>query len=194
MRKHVDNICRAGWAGIRRIGKIRKYLDEKSTEKLTHAFITQRIDNCNSLLQNLPDMDIQKLQRLQNATARLVCRVKRSEHITPILYKLHWLPVYQRIKYKTLLLAFKCLHNLAPAYLCELIARYQPKRKLRSSALTLIDVQTAKLVTYGDRAFAVTAPSLWNQLPEHIRGEQSLDSFKSKLKTHLFNQHFNQFK
>jgi hypothetical protein len=191
MSKHISNICRAGWACIRRIGKIRKYLDELSTEKLAHAFITSRIDSCNSLLQGLPDKEIQRLQRLQNATARLVCLIKRTEHITPILYKLHWLPVYQRIKFKTLLLTFKCLHNLAPSYLCELISRYQPKRALRSAALTLLDKQPARTVTYGDRAFAVTAPSLWNQLPEEIRREQSLNCFKSKLKTHLFDQHFN---
>ena len=98
MSKQVSNICRAGWACIRRIGKIRKYLDEPSTEKLAHAFITSRIDSCNSLLLGLPEKEIQRLQRLQNATARLVCLVKRIGHITPILYKLHWLPVCQRIK------------------------------------------------------------------------------------------------
>ncbi|XP_072016384.1 uncharacterized protein [Amphiura filiformis] len=114
MEKHISNVCRAGWACIRRIGQIRKFLDEAATEKLAHAFITSRIDCCNSLLLGLPEKLIQRLQRLQNATARLVCLVKRNEHITPILYKLHWLPVRQRIKYKTLLLTFKCLHNMAP--------------------------------------------------------------------------------
>ena len=191
MSKQVSNICRAGWACIRRIGKIRKYLDEPSTEKLAHAFITSRIDSCNSLLLGLPVKEIQRLQRLQNATARLVCLVKRIEHITPILYKLHWLPVCQRIKYKTLLITFKCLHNLAPSYLCELISRYQPKRALRSSALTLLTVPSApRTATYGARAFAIAAPSLWNQLPEEIRSIQSLSRFKSSLKTFLFNQYF----
>ena len=192
MEKNIGNVCRAGWACIRRIGKIRKFLDESSTEKLAHAFITSRIDCCNSLMLGIPDNDIQRLQRLQNATARLICLAKRNEHITPILRKLHWLPVYQRIKYKTLLLAFKCLHNLAPQYLCELISRYQPARTLRSYSLTLLKVPSApRTVTYGSRAFSLAAPALWNDLPEEIRSIKSTDSFKKALKTFLFNQHFN---
>ena len=114
MRAHVSNICRAGWSFIYRIGKIRSYLDEPATLKLIHAFVTSRIDSCNSLLIGLPTNEINRLQRLQNAAARLVCRVKRHEHITPILQSLHWLPVSQRIIYKSLILTFKALHNLAP--------------------------------------------------------------------------------
>jgi hypothetical protein len=191
MEKHISNVCRAGWAGIRRIGKLRKYLDEAATEKLAHAFITSRIDCCNSLLLGLPNRLIQHLQRLQNVTARLVCCAKRAEHITPILYKLHWLPVQQRIKYKTLLLAYKCLHNMAPVYLCELVSRYTPQRTLRSSTLTLIEVpRLPKTVRYGARIFAAQAPSLWNELPESIRNIVSIDHFKKSVKTYLFNQYY----
>jgi hypothetical protein len=191
LEKHITNVCRSGWAGIRRIGKIRKFLDESTTEKLAHAFITSRIDCCNSLLMGLPDCEIQRLQRLQNATARLVCLAKRNEHITPVLYRLHWLPVHQRIKYKTFLITYKCLHNLAPQYLCELICRYQPTRTLRSSSLTLLKVPSApKTVTYGRMSFAASAPSLWNELPEYIRSIESIDCFKKSLKTYLFCQYF----
>ncbi|XP_072046533.1 uncharacterized protein [Amphiura filiformis] len=66
MEKQISNVCRPGWACIRRIGQIRKFLDEAATEKLAHAFITSRIDCCNSLLLGLPEKLIQRLQRLQN--------------------------------------------------------------------------------------------------------------------------------
>ena len=75
MKVHVSNICRAGWSFIYRIGRIRSYLDEPATLKLIHAFVTSRIDSCNSLLIGLPTNEINRLQRLQNAAARLVCRV-----------------------------------------------------------------------------------------------------------------------
>ena len=191
MEKHIANVCRAGWACIRRIGKLRKYLDAAATEKLAHAFITSRIDCCNSLLLGLPDKMILHLQRLQNATARLVCCAKRSEHITPLLHRLHWLPVQQRIIFKTLLLTFKCLHNMAPAYLCELISRYKPRRTLRSSTLTLLEVPPLpRTVSYGAWTFAAQAPSLWNELPESIRSIDSISHFKRSVKTHLFNQYY----
>ena len=93
LKTHVSNICRSGWAFIYMLGRIRKYLDNDSTERLVHAFITSRLDCCNSLLTGLPDNELQKLQRLQNASARLVTRSRRRDHITPVLQSLHWLPV-----------------------------------------------------------------------------------------------------
>ena len=57
---------------------------------------------------------IHRLQTVQNTAARIITRTKSSDHITPVLTQLHWLPVQQRIHYKLLLLTFKALHNQAP--------------------------------------------------------------------------------
>ena len=109
--------------GIIVLGRIRNYLEEKSTETLIHAFITCRIDQCNSLLNGLPDSHIAKLQRIQNSAARLVIRTRFHDHITHVLQKL---PVRYRIMYKILILTYKCIHGLAPLYLQELIQEYKP--------------------------------------------------------------------
>ena len=191
MKTHVGNICRAGWSSIHRIGRIRRYLDEPATLRLIHAFVTSRIDSCNSLLIGLPANEIDRLQRLQNAAARLVRRVKRHEHITPILLSLHWLPVSQRIIYKTLILTFKALHNLAPAYIQDLIHRHQPTRTLRSASLNLLQQPLPpRTSSYGGRAFSVAAPTLWNKLPFHLRDCSCILTFKRHLKTHLFSQYY----
>ena len=191
MKVHVSNICRAGWSFIYRIGKIRSYLDEPATLKLIHAFVTSRIDSCNSLLIGLPTNELNRLQRLQNAAARLVCRVKRHEHITPILQSLHWLPVSQRIIYKTLILTFKALHNLAPSYIQDLVHCHQPTRTLRSTSLNLLQLPSPpRTSTYGGRAFSIAAPSLWNKLPSHLKDCSCIDIFKRHLKTYLFRQYY----
>ena len=94
----INNVCKSAFYALNNIRKIRKYLDSHSTERLIHAFISSHIDNCNSLFCGLPVAEIAKLQRVQNAAARLVTGSKRTEHIMPTLRNIHWLPVEQRIK------------------------------------------------------------------------------------------------
>ena len=73
-----------------------------------------------------------KEHRVQNAAARLLTGSKRTEHITPTLRNLHWLPVQQRIKFKTALLVYKALNGMSPTYIKELVVPYTPARRLRS--------------------------------------------------------------
>ena len=87
-----------------------------------HAFVSGRIDYCNSLLYGLPAYQIQKLQRVQNASARLVFEESKFCHITPFLTALHWLPAAYRIVFKILPLIFKAIYGLAPPYVSELVS------------------------------------------------------------------------
>ena len=125
-----------------------------------------------------------------NAAARLISGTRRSEHITPTLAALHWLPVTFRIDFKVLLLTFKALNGLAPQYLSDLLKPHKPVRPLRSSDMALLDLPWSNRVTKGDRAFAVRAPTLWNSLPVDLRFTSSLTVFKTKLKTHLYREAF----
>ena len=45
------------------------------------------------MLPYYPKGQLQKLQRVQNAAARLVTNTRKYAHITPVLKSLHWLPV-----------------------------------------------------------------------------------------------------
>ncbi len=117
-------------------------------------------------------------------------RSRKYDHITPILQSLHWLPIKFRISYKILLLAYKALNGLAPAYLTSLLSRYNPSRSLRSQNSGLLVVPRIAKSTKGGRAFSYLAPKLWNSLPDNVRGSDTLSLFKSRLKTHLFSQAF----
>ena len=129
---------------------------------------------------------LRRLQLVQNAAARLLTCTKKQKHITPVLASLHWLPVRFRIDFKILLLVFKSLHGLAPPYLSEMLSTRTPARSLRSSNQLLFEVPRSRLKSRGDRAFSVVAPKLWNALPLHVRVADSVDCFKSRLKTHFF--------
>ena len=113
--------CRSCGLHIHNVGKIVRYLTPRATGQLVHAFIVSRLDSCNALLHGLPDDQVRGLQLIQNTAARQVTRTRKHEHITPVLRRLHWLPVRERIHFKILLLAFKCQHRLAPGYLAELL-------------------------------------------------------------------------
>ena len=96
---HVLSVCKSSFIHIRNLSKIRKFVDSSSLECHVHAFITTKLDYCNSLLCGAPSTLINTLQRIQNIVARIITGHGRCEHITPVLKSLHWLPVHQRIKF-----------------------------------------------------------------------------------------------
>ena len=171
---------------IRQIGKIRGHLDDETAAKVIQALITSRLDINNALLAGTSKSNINRLQIAQNTAARLLTRTKRTEHITPILRSLHWLPVEARILFKVLIHVYKMLHlDSFPIYLKTMVEVYVPGRSLRSSDSHQLCVPRSHNV-YGDRTFARFAPIAWNALPFELKCAGSLLSFKKSLKTHLF--------
>ena len=102
------------------------------------------------------------------------------------LINLHWLPVEFRITFKVLLLVYKALHGLAPSNISDLLNFKTYSRSLRSSCKEYLVVPRSRLKTYGDRAFSIAGPNLWNDLPLEIRKCASVATFKQSLKTFLF--------
>ena len=178
MLPHVNNVCKSAFYHLHTISRIRKYLSTQTTEILIHAFITSKLDHCNSLLHKVPKNVIKKLQSCQTDHTR--------DHITPILLHLYWLPVSERMKFKILLLTIKALHQQSPTHIQDLITYYLPSRSLRSSSMLSLNPVSFNLKNYRSRAFSVSAPELRNKLPDHIRSCENLSLLKHKLKTHLF--------
>lgn len=129
-------------------------------QRLVHAFVGSRLDNCNSLLFGLPLYQIEGLQHIQNTAARVVTLSSIKEHITPILNDLHWLTIHNRIKFKLLLLTSKVLNGFTPTCLSELIQPYKNQRNLCSNNQYLLRVPKSRTTTFGDGAFSVCAPKL----------------------------------
>ena len=125
-----------------------------------------------------------------NAAARLVSGARRHDHITPVLVSLHWLPVRQRISYKTAVLVWKCLHDAAPRYLADVRVPAHSvcgRQQLRSTASGILVPRARTRI--GQRSFAINGPRTWNSLPADLRTpDTTLSSFKRHLKAHLFQQ------
>ena len=86
------------------------------------SLLADSIIYCNSLLYGLPKYHVSKLQRVQNAAARLIKNTGKYDHITPALYNLHWLPVFHRIYFEILIITFKAMYNMSPSYKSKLVS------------------------------------------------------------------------
>ena len=186
MGPHVSSVCKSAHYHLRNLTQIRPYIDQITAERITHAFVTSRLDCCNSLLFGIHKKHIAKLQKVQNSAAKLITRKRKFDHVTPLLRELHWLPISERIAFKILVIAFKCVRGLSPSYLSSLLSEQKLTRTTRSENSGLLTQPRTKLKSAGDRSFSASAPKLWNSLPVHIRNSSSVDNFKRSLKTHLF--------
>ncbi len=187
---HISHVTKTAFFHLRNIAKLRNMLSVSDAEKLVHEFMTSRLDYCNALLGGCPAYSINKLHIVQNAAAKVLTTSRKYDHIIPILQCLHWLSIKFRISYKILLLAYKALNYLAPAYLTNLLSRYNPTPSLRLQNSGLLVAPRIAKSTKGGITFSYLAPELWNSLPDNVLGSDTLSLFKSRLKTHLFSQAF----
>src|SRR5579862_3690409 len=121
-KTHISSVCHSSFYHIRQIHAARPSLDSKSAILLANALVSSKLDYCNSLYSSLPDCSIHRLQCVQNFLARaIVPTVKHSQHITPTLCALHWLPIQQRITNEISMLTFKTLQYKQPSYLADFL-------------------------------------------------------------------------
>ncbi len=181
--------CKTAFFHLKNISKLRPMLSMSNAEMLIHAFMTLRLDYCNALLGgcSASALLIKKLQMVQNASARVLTRTRKYDHISPVLSTIHWLPIKHCIDFKILLITYKPLNGSAPQYLSELLSHYSPLRPLRSQNSGYLIIPRISKSTAGGRSFFYLAPKLWNNLPNTVQEADTLCQFKSRLKTHLFN-------
>ena len=167
-KKHISAVCRSSFFHIRQLRQLRSSLDRNSAIILANSLVHSKLDYCNSLLYGLPYSSTYRLQIVQNSLARVVCNAtKFRSHTKSLLKSLHWLPITQRIKFKIAVLTFKTLYFSKPAYLSDLINRYQPARNLRSASNNQLIVPDIRS-TLGRRSFSFAGPTVWNSLPVQL--------------------------
>ena len=183
---HVTSIVKSCNYHIRALRHIRPVLSRELAETVARSITMSRLDYCNSILAGSSNKSIDRLQKVQNSLARVVTGAKWGDHITPVLRELHWLPVARRIDYKLATLTYNVRLSHTPPYLSQLLVEHVPVRNLRSNCAPKLVTKRVNSVL-ASRAFCVTAPILWNSLPDVVRSAKSLSIFKGLLKTFLFN-------
>ena len=188
-KDHVNSKCKTANFSLFQIRKIRKYLSEDTAKVITYALVISHLDFSNSILYGLPECTVSKLQTIQNQAAKVVL-ANWDIPSYEALQMLHWLPIKFCIKFKLLCLVFKCLHNMAPAYLSKLLKvkhfPYHTRAQAKSEKGIILDPPFNRAKTFADRAFCVAGPTEWNLLPDSIRDCDKLDVFRRMLKTHFY--------
>jgi hypothetical protein len=189
MATHINKVAAGCYAVLRQLRSVRRSVTREALTSLVVSLVLSRLDYCNALLAGLPSTQIDRLQSVENAAARMIFAARRRDHVTPLQQQLHWLRVSDRIMYKLCSLVYRCLHGLGPDYLaCELqrVSDIESRRRLRSASTVTLVVPATKHSMLGDRAFPVAAARAWNTLPPDVTSASTLSSFRRRLKTHLF--------
>jgi len=137
MRGHIRRTVSCRFAVLRKLRTIRRQIPTAVFQLLIVALVLPGLDYCNRVLHGLPAYLIRRLQSVQNAAARLIFRIRRSEHITPALISLHWLRVPERISFKLAVVTYRSIHGTAPRYLQSCFTRVADmtsRQRLRSSS------------------------------------------------------------
>jgi len=166
MKTHISRTVSSCFAVLRHIRSIRRSVSQQTLQSLVVSLLLTRLDYGNATLAGLASNQLDRLQSVMNAAARLVCSARKCDHITPLLQDLHWLRVPQRIEFKLAVLAFRCLQGMAPYLARELrrVADMDSRRRLRSASTFELNIPPTRRVTVGDRAFGVAAARIWNSL------------------------------
>jgi len=141
----------------------------------------------------IPSFQLDRLQAVMNAAARLVFQSSRYDYITPLL---HRPPALASCAGANFII---CSPSWFSSALMDLrrstwLIPYSQSPEVQvdndiTSALA-VPLTVTRLATVGDRAFPVAAVRTWNSLPAEVTSSNSLQTFKSKLRSHLFSASF----
>ena len=194
---HVRNICKTCFIQIRDLRQVRKHLTDEAAILAANALVSSRLDYCNSLFRSLSSLNMRKLQYIQNTLARIVTNCNKYTQASPILKRLHWLPVESRCIFKTATLVYKFLHSGHPSYFGPLLptrcgrysTRYNhPDKRFLEVPQFCPSVHKSK--NHFGHSFAFDAPTVWNHLPNEVRSAPTLTCFRKRLKSYLFHKAF----
>ena len=159
---HINNLSSTLFFVSRNIARVRHLLDQDSTKIIVQALIMSKLDYCNSLLIGSTKYNLQKLQKIQNMCCHIISKVRKYDPITPHLRNLHWLKIEQCIEYKISVVLYKCVHNLTPGYLKDLLV-CPHRRHLRSSTFDLLPTTKFRTEQAHKSSFKSQGPKIWNK-------------------------------
>ena len=186
----TNNIYSSCNSQLSKLYRTQRYLNLEDRIMLVNSLIISRLDYGNIILNGAPKYLFAKLQRVPNAACRFIFRLRKYDSYKDFRHHLHWLPIEQRVIFKTMTLMHKKLRDREiPVYLIGMASFQRHCNTTRTSNIFIAELKSAKK-SFGNRAFSVLARKQWNSLPLELRSILDLYIFKRTLKTYLFKSAF----
>ena len=191
LQAHINHVTRTCFYHLRQLRVVRRSLTTDTAHSLVRALVHSRLDYCNGVLAGMFQYQIDRLQSVLRAAARLVLGLPKWASVSDAMHdELHWLPFPERVEFKLCSVVYKCLHESAPRYLsqyCIPVASLPGRSHLRSAASGDLFVPATSTKTIGPRGFFHAGPAAWNCLPSSLKGPNiTFSVFKKLPKTELF--------
>ena len=179
LESHVNGIVSSCYYHLRNVGKMKCHLTKADLLSLVHSVVSSKLDYCNVILFGINKDVMNRLQKVQNAAARLIYKLPKHSSVSQIIRELHWLRIDERIVYKILVIVFKHFCCISPDNLHKILQIDNAEtRHLKLEHFTTRN---------GRRSFSYVAPRFWNKLPLALRTLTDIVVFKKQLKFNIFN-------
>ena len=177
---HINKLTAMLISTLKKIAHIRYLLDQDTTKTLLQSLMMLKLDCCISIVADSTDYTINKLQRFQNTSCRVIFNLGKYDSITSHLAELHWLKIRDQITYKIAMLFFKCRMDAAPKYLIDLLDLTH-NITLRFLSRNKLPVKTSILTQVLNSSFSCVWPKVWNNLTDSVTNCQTIEIFKKNL-------------
>jgi hypothetical protein len=177
---------------LRNLRAVKQSIPTNIRVRLVTSLISSTIDYCNALLICSLKYVTDRLQKILNKAVRFIFDVRKRDHISPYLFKLHILPVIYRVKFKVSVIAFDVTRGTAPVYLTNKVKMFKPTcdKLLRPGSGRDEWMFNSNVVVYKSSTYISKMIVEWNELPLDLRRADDFETFKSMLKTYYFKKAF----
>ena len=187
---HISYLVSSCLSKLVQINRVKKSFDKDILTLIISSLVFSKMFYCSSVWSNTSKNNIKKLQLIQNFACRIITGSQKYDHVTPLVQQLNWLSVNEMLQLRDSVMAFKCVSNLAPDYLCTKFKKRSSVHDRPTRNNNKLQIPLYKTFS-GQRTFAYRAVSLWNSLDEGLQSSTSVKAFKCSLKTSMLNERDN---
>ena len=123
-KNHVDEISKRISSGIGALKRLRPFVSLDTAKKIYDSLVQPHFDYCCTVWDGINNKLTEKLQKLQNRTARVITKSSYEVSSSPLLDALGWEKLISNRQKHKASMVFKSLHNLTPVYLHNMFCNF----------------------------------------------------------------------